>query len=102
MGVCIAPSIQADADDTAKTILTLNLLGRPVRAKRMTQNFKSKNGHLHTYLGERDPSFSANCNALRALLAAPDASEYMREMTSLLEFLCDSWWSGSSKDKWVG
>lgn len=93
--------MQADADDSAKAILTLNLLGRRVHAKSLAEHFRSKNGHFCTYLGERDASFSANCNVLRALLEVPDAQDHVAEMNSILYFLCESWWTGAIKDKWV-
>ena len=72
-----------------------------MQSESMLVNFKSKNGHLHTYPGERDPSFSANCNALRALLRDSSVAENMTEVSRVLAFLCDSWWSGFCKDKWV-
>lgn len=93
--------MQADADDSAKAVVTLNLLGRRVCAKPLADHFRSKNGHFCTYPGERDASFSANCNVLRALLEAPDANHHVADMKSTLDFLCESWWSGAIKDKWV-
>lgn len=93
--------MQADADDSAKTILTLNLVGRRVHAKSLAEHFRSKKGHFCTYLGERDASFSANCNVLRALLEAPDIQDHVADIKGILEFLCESWWSGAIKDKWV-
>ncbi|KAL9100074.1 MAG: hypothetical protein Q9163_004515 [Psora crenata] len=95
-----APLIQADADDSAKTILSLNLLGRPVHAKSLTEHFRSNNSHFRTYLGERDASFSANCNVLRALLEAPGAQDHIADIKNIADFLCESWWSGAIQDKW--
>ena len=65
-------------------------------------SFKSNNGHLLIYHGERDPSFSANCNVLNAIITVPDVQEYIRDIEAIVEFLCESWWSRKSKDKWVG
>lgn len=96
-----APSIQADADDSARAILTLNLIGRRAHLKAVAEHFKSKDGHFHTFLCERDASFSANCNVLKALLETPDVHEYINEVVSILTFLCDAWWRGASRDKWV-
>lgn len=72
------PSILADADDTAKAILTLHLLGRTTRLGAMIEHFRSKQGQFQTYLGERDVSFSANCNILKAMLADPRLPKYNR------------------------
>ena len=93
--------MQADADDSAKAILTLNLLGRQANAKSLTEHFRSKNGHFCTYPGERDASFSANCNVLRALLETPQVQDHAADITSILTFLCETWWSGGIRDKWV-
>ena len=93
--------MQADADDSAKVILTLNLLGQQVHAKSLTDHFRSENGHFCTYPGERDASVSANCNVLRALLEAPRPQDYITDITSILTFLCETWWSGGIRDKWV-
>ncbi|MCJ1344331.1 hypothetical protein MMC31_002534, partial [Peltigera leucophlebia] len=69
LGFC--PSVLADAGDTAKAILTLYLLGRTTSLDAMIEHFRSKQGHFQTYLGERDVSFSANCNILKAILGDP-------------------------------
>ena len=99
--IAIAPSMLADADDTAKTILALNLLGRKVAPDRMLSYFQSKNGHFQTYVGERNPSFSANCNVLMAILHAPGLSDYSSQIESISNFLCDTWFSNAVNDKWV-
>ena len=93
--------MQADADDSAKAILTLNLLGRRVHAKSLTDHFRLSNHHFRTYLGERDASFSANCNVLRAILEVPNAYDHIADVKNVAYFLCDSWWSGTIEDKWV-
>lgn len=91
----------ADADDTAKAVITLNLLGSDTSPERMISTFKTDDGHILTYPSERDPSFSANCNALIAILQAPGVSKHVQLIESLTEYLCQSWSSGRLKDKWV-
>ena len=91
----------ADADDTAKAVLTLNLLGRNTSPEQMISAFKSEDGHILTYPDERNASFSANCNALIAMLRAPEVSKHIQLIESLTEYLCQSWSSGRLKDKWV-
>ena len=95
------PLILADADDTAKAILTLFLLGRSTSLDPMIEHFRSKQGHFQTYLGERNVSFSANCNILKAILADPGLPKYESDISSITSYLCDSWWKGAVKDKWV-
>ncbi|KAF2764025.1 hypothetical protein EJ03DRAFT_378939 [Teratosphaeria nubilosa] len=96
-----APNFEADVDDTAKTITCLNLLGQSANPSRMVEVFEADN-HFRTYAGERDPSFTADCNALLALLHQPDVSAYAHQIRKITLFLCDYWWKsdGKIKDKW--
>jgi len=98
----IAPSVPADADDTAKALHTLNLLGRNASPSRMISHFRNDNGFFRTYPAERNASFSANCNALSALLHSPNVGDYAADIVTNASFLCDLWWKGDIKDKWVG
>jgi aphidicolan-16beta-ol synthase/syn-copalyl-diphosphate synthase len=97
-----APSFEADVDDTAKAISCLNVLGRPVSLESMIQTFEADT-HFRTYAGERDPSCTANSNALLALLHQPDVSLYSNQILKITKFLCDYWWTrdGRIEDKWV-
>ena len=61
----------------------------------------AERSHLRTYYGERDHSFSANCNGLMAILHAPDSNKYLSHIETITEFLCASYLSGIIKDKWV-
>ncbi|KAI1816639.1 terpene synthase family protein [Poronia punctata] len=96
-----APFFEADVDDTAKTISTLNMLGRPVSPKSLVKLFEADT-HFRTYAGERDPSATANCNALLALLQQPDVSAYSGQILKVTKFLVDFWWTsdGEIMDKW--
>ena len=97
-----APHVGADADDTAKTILALNLLGCSTSPRTLLQEFEDKT-HFKTYQQERDPSFSANCNVLNALLHVENPSDYTPQIAKTLEFLCDTFRSSDKtvRDKWV-
>ncbi|RHZ63609.1 terpene synthase family protein [Aspergillus thermomutatus] len=96
-----APLVQADADDTAKALLAVSLLDKPVSAHGLIEEFEGPS-HFRTYHGERDPSFTANCNALLALLSRPDASTFVTQIQKAAAFLCDVWWTADSHigDKW--
>lgn len=96
----LVPTLMADADDTAKTIISLNVLGKRVRPDRLIEVFEN-GGHFRTYAGERNPSFSANCNILSALLHGAEPGQYLREIELALRFLCDIHSSGDMRDKWV-
>ena len=96
----LVPTLMADADDTAKTIISLNTLGKRVRPDRLIEVFEN-GGHFRTYAGERNPSFSANCNILSALLHSAEPDQYLREIELALQFLCDLHSSGDMRDKWV-
>ncbi|OJJ82720.1 uncharacterized protein ASPGLDRAFT_59136 [Aspergillus glaucus CBS 516.65] len=96
-----APSLQADADDTAKALISVSMLGDPVPATGLLSEFEGKT-HFRTYQGERDPSFTANCNALLALLSQPDLPALAPQIEKATTFLCDTWWEadGHIGDKW--
>lgn len=67
----------------------------------MISIFKEGSGHLLTYPGEGDPSFSANCNGLMAILRAPNIEKYLPHVENITNFLCNSYLAGAVKDKWV-
>ncbi|KAI0906511.1 aphidicolan-16beta-ol synthase [Ustulina deusta] len=96
-----APFFEADVDDTAKTISSLNMLGRPVSPNTLIEVFEAET-HFRTYAGERDPSPTANCNALLALLHQPDVSLFSTQIHKVAKFLVDFWWKADGKivDKW--
>ncbi|UNI15339.1 hypothetical protein JDV02_001879 [Purpureocillium takamizusanense] len=97
-----ASSFEADADDTAKAITALHQLGHPASSAKMVEAFEADT-HFRTYQGERDPSFTTNCNVLQALLHQPDVSVYSSQVLKVAKFLCEHWWTtdGRIKDKWV-
>ncbi|KAL7778241.1 hypothetical protein CFE70_004918 [Pyrenophora teres f. teres 0-1] len=99
--VGFAPYFAPDVDDTSKTITSLNMLGYSASAARMVQIFEADD-HFRTYAGERDPSFTANCNALIALLHQPDFAQYTLQIRKITTFLCDYWYKSDErmKDKW--
>jgi hypothetical protein len=95
-----APGILPDADDTAKVIVTMNLLNRPTSCREMINTFDGSS-HFRTYANESTPSVSANCNVLIALAQSPDANKYTVEILKALRFLSQLWSRGEMKDKWV-
>ncbi|KAL5114027.1 hypothetical protein ACEQ8H_008083 [Pleosporales sp. CAS-2024a] len=96
-----APGLPVDVDDTAKCIISLNRLGEEASATAMIAAFEAET-HFRTYASERNPSFTANCNVLSAILQQPDPSFYQPQITKLVQFLCDYLWEsdGSVRDKW--
>ncbi|RYP67896.1 hypothetical protein DL771_007004 [Monosporascus sp. 5C6A] len=100
-----APYFGSDVDDTAKGLLSLKMLGpgeyHDIEVEPMIEKFEADT-HFRTYLSERDPSFSANCNALLALLYHQDIRRYSCVIVKLVQFLATSWWeaNGDIKDKW--
>lgn len=89
-----------DADDTAKTISSLALLGTQTDPAGMLAAF-ANGDHFRTYVGERNASFSANCNILVALLYLEDAAKHVAEIELALRFLCKIYREGELSDKWV-
>lgn len=96
----LARSVSFDADDTAKTLLVLSLLGYPAPHQGLLDEFEGKT-HFLTYKGERNPSFTANCNVLVALLSQPDVSTLTPQIAKIISFLSSQWWesNGSIDDK---
>ncbi|CAG8948914.1 hypothetical protein HYFRA_00002041 [Hymenoscyphus fraxineus] len=90
-----------DADNTAKAILTLSLLNREYHdPSRMITSFFN-GSYFQTYPSEQNPSFSATCNVLIALLHLKDVTRYEIQIASAVDFLCSCWSSGSMRDKWT-
>ena len=98
-----APGIEPDLDDSAKSSTIFSLLGRSGFTSHIVQHFDSVEC-LKTYSAERNPSVSANCNALLSIVL--DAEGHQSNIAAIVKvttFICDSWWraSGSLNDKWV-
>ena len=66
----------------------------------MIAAFESED-HFKTFQIERNPSFSANCNILIALLFVSEPNKYAPQILKATVFLCDLWYNGDAKDKWV-
>ncbi|KAH8836465.1 hypothetical protein MCOR27_008909 [Pyricularia oryzae] len=90
-----------DADDTAKGLLALDLLGRHLSPDRMIKVFEGRN-HFTTFGSERDPSLTSNCHILLALLQQPDVAKYYPQIIKTANFICEYWWSSDRRirDKW--
>lgn len=96
------PFVGADADDTATTILVLHLLNQPVTVNAMLKEFEEEH-HFKTYSQERNPSFSANCNVLLALLYSQEPSLYTTQIEKAVRFLYKQFTDSELdvQDKWV-
>ncbi|PWY74044.1 hypothetical protein BO83DRAFT_444435 [Aspergillus eucalypticola CBS 122712] len=94
-----APGMLADADDTAKSIYSLDLLGRPIDCTPLLQAFECPT-HFKTYSLEINESFSVNCNVMIALLACQVPSKHLAQISKALRFLCSAWDNGEWSDKW--
>ncbi|KAI1470985.1 terpene synthase family protein [Daldinia caldariorum] len=98
-----APCVGTDVDDTASGIFSLSMLQLDQNngIERMIEVFEV-DAHFQTYPSERNPSFTANCNALMALLHHKDVARYSSQILKTVQFLCDYWWSADNgiQDKW--
>ncbi|KAF1940886.1 Ent-kaurene synthase [Clathrospora elynae] len=97
--VGFSPGILPDADDTARVLMTLKCLGKPMEPTPMIRHFENES-HFKTYHLERNPSFSANCNVLLALLQAEDVDQYLTQVEKTSAFLLQEWEAGGVTDKW--
>jgi hypothetical protein len=96
------PSVHPDADDTAKAITALQLLGQRPSFDALIERFELES-HFQCFPFERNPSFSANCNVLLAFLYSPDPSQYQSQITKCVRYIAYEWWNTDEpvKDKWV-
>ncbi|KAF2477643.1 Ent-kaurene synthase, partial [Lindgomyces ingoldianus] len=97
--VGFAPSSLPDADDTAKTISALRLLGWDHSVDPMLKAFEADSSFI-TYRGERNASSSANCNILSCLLRTPEPARYTKQIVKCVTFLSKTWMENNGPDKW--
>lgn len=97
--VGFAPGLISDADDTARILMTLKLLGKSPDPVPMIKLFELKD-HFRTYEMERNPSVSANCNVLLTLLYLDDVSGYTSQIKKALDFILAEFERGEVLDKW--
>lgn len=96
-----ASSLVPDADDTAKAIMALRYLGETdVSVRPLVETFECRS-HFLTYPGERNPSFSTNCNILMCLGMLEDPLPYKSQIIKTARFLCDQVYQAQIIDKWV-
>jgi hypothetical protein len=103
MNIFLAPLFEPDADDTAKGISALSLLGKEICKDSLVQNFEQAEW-FKTFRQERNPSFSANCNILSALTSQTSGPQkYAAQIGKITRFLCKSWLNNTNvtQDKWV-
>lgn len=96
-----APGVLPDADDTAKGLESLHYLGQSSGVENLIKTFELEE-HFLTYLGERNPSFSANCNIAILLLLREDRAQHFPEIAKAIQFLTSQAFRGYVHEKWVG
>lgn len=89
-----------DSDDTANAIMALHHLGRSVSVDTLIREFESHN-HFRTYAGERNPSFTSNCNVLMCLCMLENPIPYSSQIAKAANYICSQAVAGNVKDKWV-
>ncbi|KAF2450097.1 Ent-kaurene synthase [Karstenula rhodostoma CBS 690.94] len=94
-----APGVMSDADDTARALMALQLLRQPVDYDPMIEKFEGQT-HFRTYEMERNPSFSANCNVLLALLYSDDVDQHATQILKTLRFVLHQFEENRTHDKW--
>ncbi|KAI0516929.1 hypothetical protein F5B22DRAFT_138040 [Xylaria bambusicola] len=97
--VGFAPGSYPDADDAAKTLITLRSLGYSPSADGLLA-FETQS-HFTTYPKERYPSFSTNCHVLSALLKSSDPVRYVSQIHKATVYLTSRALASRWGDKWV-
>ena len=100
--IIVDAGIEPDVDDSSKLVTTLTMLGESVDALQLCETFEAET-HFRVYSNERDPSFSANCNVLAALLHQRHIELFATQIVKVANFLCDRMWNADEEinDKWV-
>ena len=100
--VLLAPNVGPDADDSAKAISALQCLGVEYPLDALLQTFELPT-HFQCFQHERNPSLSANCNVLLALLHCSTPQSHAGAVEKAATFIANEWWSteGVLTDKWV-
>ncbi|KAI5814896.1 ent-kaurene synthase [Pyronema omphalodes] len=98
-----APGLMPDSDDTSKSLVVLNRLGvHGISPDSLIAEF-GKPDRFKTYSFERNPSFTANCNVLKALLqyVTPEKN-YATQIETCVRFISQYWWNSweALQDKW--
>ncbi|KAL9610459.1 MAG: hypothetical protein Q9167_004832 [Letrouitia subvulpina] len=99
-----APCVFPDADDTAKGLVAMKLLGHEISCDKLVESFEGAE-HFKTYSFERNPSLTTNCNVLSALLySSNELRNRASQIAKIIKFLCRYWCQsdGDILDKWVG
>lgn len=85
--------VEANADNTAKTISTLCVLGQAISPHSLNVRHEARQ-YFKTCTHERIVNFSTNCHILKALLdLLPGNSEQMYQIETTVRFLCNCWWT---------
>ncbi|KAJ7310885.1 hypothetical protein DFH08DRAFT_619711, partial [Mycena albidolilacea] len=95
------PGWFADSDDTAKASLALSHLGLSTDRHPLCFAFEGPTA-FRTHSSERNPSLTANCNVLLALLSDVNSPHFMSQITKVAIFITDQWMVSDSlvRDKW--
>jgi len=88
-----------DADDTAVSTLVLNQTNRTYSPSSMVSEFATAE-NFRTYAFESNPSFSANCNIILALLSSSSTNKYSSHLNKAIKYLVGSAELGIITDKW--
>ena len=87
-------------DDTAKGLQALHVMGYESSVEHLIEAFEADE-HFLTYIGELNPSISANCNVLILLLTREDRAQHVSQIAKVTRFLMKQVFSGRVKEKWV-
>jgi len=83
--------VESDADNTAKAISTLRLLGKSPSPQGLLLRFETQN-FFKTFTQDRTPRFSTNCLVLKALLdLLPGNGEQTPQVEKTIKYIANRW-----------
>lgn len=82
--------------------MAVQYLGKAYPLDKMLSTFE-RESHFLTFLHERNPSLSGNCNVLLALLRTENPNTHTEQITKVTTFIVNEAWTtdGQITDKWV-
>lgn len=91
--VGFAPHVECDANNTARSISALGLMGTSVTAQGMIDRYETKE-FFKTFPQDRNPSFATNCLILKSFLEISSRLHAdLAQIQKLVRFISNCWWT---------
>lgn len=86
-----------DADNTAKAIAALLLMGKKPSVKGLIDTFERRD-HFATYVEAPDADFTVNCNVMTCLLMVDDPCSHVYQVAKIARFVTATAFKGKVQE----